>query len=505
MKKEKFKKMCQMCLCMIVKNEAHIILETLNSVLPYIQYWVICDTGSTDGTQDIIKKFFAEKNIPGELHQHEWKNFGWNRSRAFECAYKKSKYVFVIDADDIIVGDMILPKNMNADAYFLKFGNGHTYVRLQIFDNQLQWIYRGVLHEFAICKQKNRNKFETLEGDFYIESRRLGARNQDPLKYQKDAQVLVKAIEDKVDPDLFARYLFYAAQSFRDAKDFENSIIYYKKRVDEGGWNEEVFYSCLQIGIMKMILINQEAKKNNAKPDYKSCIDIFLYGYNKCQYRSETLFEIGRIYYNNKEYQKAYSYFLMVTKIKCPKNSLFLNETIYKIHGFIEFAKTCNKLKKFEESNATLNNLLASKVMLELMDSKMINYLLDKNNKNIVMEGTEKVDVSGYTFIPNKDCFGNDLFAKDIESFDFNIYKQIADDLPMCKGFNTRGYFKKELCHINKMIPLENKQDLVLDGIYIKNNYLREIYDEQNESKDRYESNERVGAIESDIDTDVLF
>jgi hypothetical protein len=42
------------CLNMIVRNEAHIIAETLDSVARYITSWVIVDTGSNDGTQNLI-------------------------------------------------------------------------------------------------------------------------------------------------------------------------------------------------------------------------------------------------------------------------------------------------------------------------------------------------------------------------------------------------------------------------------------------------------------------
>ena len=45
---------------MIVKDETHIIESCLKSMSQYIDYWVICDTGSTDGTQDMIKNFFEE-------------------------------------------------------------------------------------------------------------------------------------------------------------------------------------------------------------------------------------------------------------------------------------------------------------------------------------------------------------------------------------------------------------------------------------------------------------
>ncbi len=129
------------CLNMIVKNEAHIITETLNSISKYIDYWVISDTGSTDGTQDLIKNYFKEKNIPGELVEHEWKNFGYNRTKALESCYNKTDYVLIIDADDLIVGDFKFPNQMNADEYLITIGTDFVYQRSQIFSNRLKWRY----------------------------------------------------------------------------------------------------------------------------------------------------------------------------------------------------------------------------------------------------------------------------------------------------------------------------------------------------------------------------
>ena len=88
-------------LVMIVKNESKVITRCLESVKDYIDYWVICDTGSTDGTQDIIKTFFSNVNIPGKLHNHKWVNFGFNRSLAIELARNKSDYSLLLDADFI--------------------------------------------------------------------------------------------------------------------------------------------------------------------------------------------------------------------------------------------------------------------------------------------------------------------------------------------------------------------------------------------------------------------
>ncbi|MBB5164332.1 hypothetical protein [Mycobacterium sp. AZCC_0083] len=52
---------------MIVRNEAHIIQEVLGSVAPHVASWVIVDTGSDDGTQDVIRSQMADLGIPGEL------------------------------------------------------------------------------------------------------------------------------------------------------------------------------------------------------------------------------------------------------------------------------------------------------------------------------------------------------------------------------------------------------------------------------------------------------
>ena len=248
------------CLNMIVKNEAHIIRETFDNILKYIplSYWVISDTGSTDGTQQIIKDYFKSRNINGELFHDEWRDFGYNRTLALQHANKKTDYLFIFDADDSIHGDFKLPDNhmFHNEMYNLKFGGDNVaYVRPLLINNQLEWRFDGVLHEFLTCVSKS-VEGTIVNGNYYVESGRKGSRSKDPEKYKKDAEVLKMAYYtdiEKPDKGLSNRYAFYCAQSYKDCGMIKEAIEWYKMVADKlDTWVQERYYSCFVLGDLYM-------------------------------------------------------------------------------------------------------------------------------------------------------------------------------------------------------------------------------------------------------------
>jgi glycosyltransferase involved in cell wall biosynthesis len=91
-----------LCLNMIVKNETANLERCLVAVAPHISSWVIGDTGSTDGTQDFIRSFFAARNIPGELFSLSLVNFAQARNAALHRARASAMhfdYLLLADAD----------------------------------------------------------------------------------------------------------------------------------------------------------------------------------------------------------------------------------------------------------------------------------------------------------------------------------------------------------------------------------------------------------------------
>ncbi len=89
-----------LCLCMIVKDEAPVIRRCLDSVRPLVDAWLVVDTGSTDGTQAIVREHMAD--LPGELVERPWRDFAHNRSEALALARPRGDYSLVIDADDAL-------------------------------------------------------------------------------------------------------------------------------------------------------------------------------------------------------------------------------------------------------------------------------------------------------------------------------------------------------------------------------------------------------------------
>lgn len=442
-----------MCLVMIVKNESHIILETLQQFIGIIDYWVICDTGSTDNTRELIENFFFAQKIPGELHQHEWINFGHNRTLAFQAAFQKSKYVFVFDADDKIHGNLVIPKNLNQDAVYLKFGEIITYVRMQIFKNSLKWEYRGVLHEFPNCLSKKSNQLKSLHlnGDYYIESRRLGSRNHDPLKYEKDAKLLLDAIENKTDPDLKPRYLFYLAQSYRDSQDYDNAIKYYILRVQEGGWKQEVYYSAWQVGQAMEKKYGYNKHRFQAHNFFKNesnrtiVLEItkwYLKAHEVLPERGESLASLGILMYKLGGYEKCFYYLNKVNSYQIPREALFADESLYKFfcHYYLSFVT--NKLRNFDLSTQYSNLFLS--VYTEHPNDNLffgdIRLLLKYNSLKKIIENNLSQIYESYIFIENKDVFGYDVHYAPDQTID-EIHASTLQ-FENANAFNTLGYIK---------------------------------------------------------------
>lgn len=317
------------CLTMIVKNESEVIRRCIDSVRNYISYWVIVDTGSTDGTQDLIKEIMNEYGIPGELHERPWVDFGYNRTENLQLAKDKSDYRLIIDADDVLfVENGENPfANLTDDFYKIKLRLGSlAYYRTQVIRGDQDWKYVGVLHEYLSGPEGM-----SLTEDFLPEGVEMHAsvsgHNRDIKgkdKYYNDALIFEKAIittpKEELPIDLERRYVFYMAQSYRDAGMHERSIEAYQRRVDLGGWVEEVYISKYWIARQKQSLNKSD----------EEIIDAYLKAWEYRPNRLESLYHLIKFLGSRKRYALAFALASIGMKTGSCQDILFVEDDIWK-------------------------------------------------------------------------------------------------------------------------------------------------------------------------------
>jgi glycosyltransferase involved in cell wall biosynthesis len=336
----------KICLNMIVKNESRVITRCLDSVIPVIDYWVIVDTGSTDGTQEIIKKHL--KNIPGELHERPWKNFGHNRTEAFQLAKGKGDYILFMDADDTLEfeTERKFPK-LTHDLYNMWRGTKEfTYIKPQLVRANLPWRWVGVTHEYLDCVQRftsaTLKEIKYLSGDG-------GASTYDPEKFLKNVTLLTEGLKDEPNN---TRYVFYLAESYRDAGDKAKALEWYQKRVDRGGWEEEVFWSKLQIAHML---------KDLGLPS-SIVLESYKLAHAFRPHRPEPIYYLCDLLMKENKYEEAYQWLKKRSPMKISSKDALFNEDWIEDYGFAFQLGICAYyIGQFQESLDACNQLLLCK------------------------------------------------------------------------------------------------------------------------------------------------
>jgi tetratricopeptide (TPR) repeat protein len=316
---------------MIVKNESRIIERLMSSVLPLIDSYCICDTGSTDNTVELIETFFRNNNIPGRIVQEPFRDFGHNRTFALNACIglPDADYLLLMDADMKLRISPTLniakfKESLTKDAYYLFQGSDlFFYKNVRILRNDPEYSYWGVTHEFV----------KTTEGTLYSEVERaklfiddIGDGGAKSDKFERDVRLLLKGLEDNPGND---RYTFYLANSYRDGGMFKEAIERYEERIKLGGWIEEVWHSHYSIG-----------KCYQSMGDMPNALNAWLEAYQYFPSRIENLYKIVNYYRCNNKYTLACSFY-EIAKQELIKNTaqdhLFLEKEIYDFKLDYEF------------------------------------------------------------------------------------------------------------------------------------------------------------------------
>lgn len=333
---------------MIVKDEESVIKRCLSSVKPFIDYWVIIDTGSTDGTQKVIQDFM--KDVPGKLYEKQWADFAHNRKEALSLSKGKGDYYLLIDADEELIYDANyqLP-NLDKDLYFCEVHQFKmTFKRPMLLKAGLNWSYEGVLHEELICPEAKTSGI--LENVYNSAGPRDGNRSKNPNKYQDDIAVLKKGLEKEPNN---SRYAFYIAQCYRNLKDDQNAANWYKKRIQMGGGSTfETYWS--------LYCYASHLERLGADPE--KVVQSYVRAHQFAPHRVDALYNLAGFYFRQGKYFLSYSLAKYGITIPEPKSDPgFTDPRIYTYGMRYCLANSAFKLRKFEEAEKLYTEILSIK------------------------------------------------------------------------------------------------------------------------------------------------
>lgn len=432
-------KTTKICLSSMFKNEAHCIESMLESVYPYIDFYIMQDNGSTDGTPDIVKSFFDSKKINGYIYnvKEGWISHGWNRDHLILETLNtphNCDWILRVDSDETLQIDDNFDWSVFNDTRIDSFNVASTlpgliYYRTWMWNAKRNWRFRhDPTHECIYLEGEVQENFQRLNlpTSFKMNGSFKGESYSCPTKYISDAlkqeETLIR--EGRMISDMY--HLWYVGKSYYDC--YSNPSLPFGKKHMEEFAKRAIFYF--------ENFLSQSYENNNFKIKEDECCYLavnyiaHLYKYlgdiNKCIFllnesevyspeRNEHIASLAEIYFQSENWEQMLK---QTQRLVCKERVLpFPHKRVFLINS--------NLYHDSGEYPAYLHNIAVEKNNL--------------NNK-IESEDNKKINMSIFSINPNptKRIFVLDNFYQDPYAVrDFALNQNFKSNLNFYKGERT--------------------------------------------------------------------
>lgn len=329
------KAMATISLCMIVRNEEPVLARCLDCIRDIVDEIVIIDTGSTDGTKEIARKY-TEHIYDFDWHDH----FAEARNFAFSKATQE--YQMWLDADDVIDGEnqqklLDLKQNLTADVVMLPYhiafdeqGNPvYTYYRERILKRSLDFRWEGAVHEAIVPAGK------ILYADIAVQHRKLHVNDPD-----RNLRIFEKQLAEN--QELNTREKCYYANELYDHQRYPEAIEQYQAFLEQpDGWKENQIDACYKLALCYQAL---QQIDNALQSLYRS----FVYD----RPRAEICCEIGRIRMNQNRWEEAIFWLESAVEAPYPEGGGFSNPDCHDYIPYMELCVCYDRIRNVQKAKA---------------------------------------------------------------------------------------------------------------------------------------------------------
>ncbi|WP_404452019.1 glycosyltransferase family 2 protein [Virgibacillus necropolis] len=296
--------MMQISLCMIVKDEEEVLRRCLSSIAYLCDEIIIVDTGSTDGTIDIIKQF------TNNIYHFKWvDDFSAARNFSFEKATKD--FILWLDADDVLSKEnqvklATLKKELKLDIDavsmlyhidFDEYGNpSFSFRRNRLINRNRQFQWIGPVHEYLDVHGN------ISYADIAVEHRK-DKKTIDNTVSDRNLQIYQNRL--RKGEELSPRDLFYYANELKDHNNYKDAITNYKTFLQTNkGWIEDIIRAYIYMADCYRLLSEPEKEMDALVKTFAHDVP-----------RPETCCRIGDLYLSKGEVNKAIFWYELAIEV----------------------------------------------------------------------------------------------------------------------------------------------------------------------------------------------
>jgi tetratricopeptide (TPR) repeat protein len=313
-----------LCLTMIVKDEERTLARTLESVEPFVDRWLVLDTGSTDGTRELARRIMGKK--PGEVAEAPFVDFATTRNHALDLCGEHCEFILWLDADDVLTGGRDLRAFLEAErkksgpdreAYYLRVTAGVTFDSARVLKSRAGWRFRGVVHE-VLTHEDRQPPTHRIAGVHIAHEPGADSAERSRRRWERDLGLLGKALER--DP-LDARTAFYLGLTYFWLGRWEEAEKALERRAAMGGWAEEAFQARL----------HQARAAEAAGRPWPDVLERYLAAHALAPHRAEPLYHVALRYDAKGEHALCLLFARRGWELAYPaKDSLFVEDSVYR-------------------------------------------------------------------------------------------------------------------------------------------------------------------------------
>jgi tetratricopeptide (TPR) repeat protein len=308
---------------MIVKDEASTIEKTLASIKPFLDRWIVLDTGSTDDTRERVRR--AMEGAPGAVHEAPFIDFATTRNHALDLCGDETEFILWLDADDDVVGGTHLREflqrergavGIDREAYYVRVEASIRFDSARVFRSRAGWRFKGAVHE-VLCHPNRQPPVHRVPNVLIRHVPTQVSAERSKKRWERDVTLLARALEQNPSD---TRSAFYLAQTYAWLGRNQEANTALRRRIAMGGWYEEVYQSHMQLAAVTEAL---------GRP-WIEVLEQYLEAHAASPHRAEPLHAIA--FHYNAEKQHALCLLFARRGLELPlpsQDRLFIDEEVY--------------------------------------------------------------------------------------------------------------------------------------------------------------------------------